>query len=162
VENHIISSVLASIHYLALAVGFWGLADRTISARRLSRDSKNNPDLWAALFRGDNLWGIAALLWIASGLYRAFGGLEKAREFYLGNGFFHVKMTLFLLVFAVEIMPMVRLIGARGRRKKDPATAPLTADELKKIFRAGMIEIHLLILVIFVATLMARGVWLFS
>ena len=40
----------------------------------------------------------ATLLWIATVLTRVFTG-DKTPDFYLRNGFFWVKMGLFLLVF---------------------------------------------------------------
>ena len=40
------------------------------------------------LFLADTMWGVAALLWISTGLVRAFGGLEKGSEFYLASPLF--------------------------------------------------------------------------
>src|SRR6266542_5611522 len=61
----------------------------------------------------DNFWGVAALVWLATGLFRVFGGVEKGRDFYLYNGFFWVKMVLFTLVLALEIAPMTGFIRWR-------------------------------------------------
>jgi putative membrane protein len=41
------------------------------------------------VFTADSFWGIAALLWIVTGLWRAFGGLEKGSDYYL-----HTVMVL--------------------------------------------------------------------
>ncbi len=84
---------LSALHVLALAVGFGAVFAR---GRRL-RDLRRSPEDAGALgrlFQADSLWGVAALLWIATGLLRAFGRLEKTRDFYLRNGFFWVKMAL--------------------------------------------------------------------
>ena len=89
------------------------------------------------------------------GLLRAFAGLEKPTAFYLSNGFFYVKMALFLAVFALEITPMVTFIKWRAARSRgatpwtDGAHRPLGAAERRRgrIGRA----------VPFAAALMARG-----
>ena len=44
------------------------------------------------------MWGVAALLWLVTGLLRAFGGLEKGTQFYLTSNLFWVKMTLFGII----------------------------------------------------------------
>ena len=44
------------------------------------------------------MWGIAAALWLVTGLLRAFAGLEKGTGFYLASPLFWTKMGLFLLV----------------------------------------------------------------
>ena len=85
---------LSALHVLALALGVAAVFSR---GRRL-RDLRRSPDdagVLRRLFQADNLWGVAALLWISTGLLRAFGRLEKTPDFYLRNGFFWVKMSLF-------------------------------------------------------------------
>jgi putative membrane protein len=156
------SAALATVHYLALGFGFWGISERTVAAKRASASPAMAREYFRLVLRGDNIWGIAAVLWILSGLLRAFGGYEKASEFYLKNGYFHLKMSLFLLVFAIEIGPMIRLIRARFGMRRYPDVIPLDGHQLRSIFRVGMIEIHLLTLIIALAALMARGIWLFE
>jgi putative membrane protein len=161
-EASIFNAGLASIHYLALAIGFWGLSERTVAAKKLSKDPSLQNQLLPIIFRSDNLWGIASLLWIISGLMRAFGNYEKASEFYVTNGFFHAKISIFVVVFAVELMPMIRLIRARLELRQNPDSIPLSPQMLRGIFRSGMVEIHLLVVMVIFATLMARGVWVWG
>jgi putative membrane protein len=158
----IFNALLASTHYLALALGFWGLSERTISAKKLANDPSRQDQWLPVIFRSDNLWGIASLLWIASGLMRAFGGYEKAPEFFVSNGFFHAKISVFAVIFAVELMPMIRLIRARLEFRHNPNVAPLSPQILRGIYRSGMIEIHLLVVMVIFASLMSRGVWVWS
>ena len=57
-------------------------------------------------------------LWLVTGLLRAFAGLEKATAFYISNGFFYVKMALFLVGIRAGDHPDgdVHQVAARARR----------------------------------------------
>jgi putative membrane protein len=149
---------LSALHVLALAIGFGAVFAR---GRRL-RDLRRAPEDGGALtrlFQADGLWGLAALLWIATGLLRVFGGLEKQPAFYLRNGFFWVKMGLFALVFALEIRPM--LTFARWRSERRRGVAPAAGANLDALVAVNDAETALVLLIPFVAALMARGAWLF-
>ncbi len=129
--------------------------------RRL-RDLREAPQDARALrrlFQADSLWGLAALLWIATGLGRVFGRLEKEPDFYLRNGFFWVKMALFALVVALETRPMVAFI--RWRAAKSNASAAVADANLRALIVVNDAEIALVLIIAFVAALMARGAWLF-
>jgi hypothetical protein len=51
------------------------------------------------------VWGIAAVLWIGTGLVRAFGGLEKGSAYYLHNHLFWTKMGLLGLILVLRAEP---------------------------------------------------------
>jgi putative membrane protein len=73
-----ISAILSALHVLALALGLPGVYLRGRALKGpLDRDGLRR------LLAADTVWGIAAALWIATGLLRAFGGLEKGSQFYL-------------------------------------------------------------------------------
>src|SRR5439155_844930 len=80
-------------HVLALALGLPSIFFRG----RALKGSLDGPGLHR-LFTADTVWGIAALLWLATGLARAFGGLEKGSAFYLASPLFWLKITLFATV----------------------------------------------------------------
>jgi putative membrane protein len=153
----IVPALLAAFHYLALALGLGGVFARGRALRRLQRSPPDGEAL-AAVLRADSAWGLAAFLWLSTGLIRAFAGLEKASDFYLRNGFFHVKMTLFLAVFLLEILPMVTFIRWRAARAKGQTPS---LDAVPRLIRISDVELVLVVLIPFAATLMARGVWLF-
>jgi putative membrane protein len=112
-----------------------------------------------ALFRADTAWGIAAALWLITGLSRAFGHVEKEPVFYLRNGFFWVKMALFAFVFALELWPMTTFIRWRIAR---PKARPLVHfDRLGGLIAVDDAQTVLVIAIPFVAAAMARGLWLF-
>jgi putative membrane protein len=146
------AAFLSSIHILTLALGAGAIFTR---ARALSRPLDDEG--WKRLLAADNVWGIAALLWIASGLLRVFyGGKEPC--FYWRNGFFWLKMGLFALVFVLEIAPMTTFIRVRIARGKAGPLPRFSVDAYRRISAA---ELMLVVTIVFVAAFMARGAWLF-
>ena len=146
------AAFLSAIHILTLALGAGAIYAR---ARALSRPLDD--DGWKRLLAADNAWGIAALLWIGSGLLRVFYG-GKEPGFYWRNGFFWLKMGLFAMVFALEIAPMTTFIRVRIARGKGAALPRFSADAYRRISAA---ELMLVVTIVFVAAFMARGAWLF-
>lgn len=72
-------------------------------------------------------------------------------------------MALFLLVFVLEMRPMLAFIGWRraGGRGADAANAAVAAAPLGVFVRLNDAELALIVVIPFVAALMARGAWLF-
>lgn len=144
-----IAAIVSAVHLLALAIGLPSVFLRgralagPLDAERLRR-----------LFAADNVWGIASALWIATGLLRAFGGLEKGTPFYLNSHLFWTKLGLFGLVFLLEIWPMVTFI--RWRRQLRGGLAPDTS-RAALFSRLNHLELALVVVIVFVASLMARG-----
>jgi putative membrane protein len=150
---------LSALHVLALAIGFGAVFARGRRLRDLRR-TPGDPGVLARLLQADALWGVAALLWIATGLLRVFGGLEKQPGFYLRNGFFWIKMALFLLVFALEVRPM--LTFAKWRKASARGGSPAASGPgLPALIAINDAETALVVLIPFIAALMARGAWLF-
>jgi len=149
---------LSALHILALPLGFASLFLRGLRLRELRRE-RGDAAARASLLRADNFWGLAAVLWIATGLARAFSGLERQPDFYLRNGFFWVKMGLFLMVFALEMLPMVTFI--RWRIAKERAGDLVASAPLDRLVALNDAEAVLVLLIPFAAALMARGAWLF-
>lgn len=141
--------LLAALHLLALAIGFAAILRRASALRELL-------DVRAIrrVLQADNWWGFAALLWLASGLARFLLGTEKPTAYYLASHLFWLKMGLFALILLLEIGPMVGLIGWRLalRRGVIPDTRPAL-----RYAALSTLEAFLLILLVFVATALARG-----
>lgn len=148
----IVAALLSASHLLTLALGLGAVVWRG-RAMASTLDDRG----WENLLAADNAWGIAAGLWIASGVARVFyGGKEVA--FYTHNGFFWIKMALFVGVFLLELGPMIafiRLRAARSRRQ------PLPRLPLTTFRRINAIEVMLVIAIVVIATFMARGAWMF-
>jgi putative membrane protein len=141
--------LVATFHLLALPLGLSSVWAR---GRGLGV-ARANADL-ARVFVADNLWGLAAGLWIVTGLWRAFGGIEKGTAYYLNDRVFYVKMGLLFLILLLEIAPMTTLISWRVaiRRGKqiDLKSAAIFA-------RISQVQAVLVVLMVFAATAMARG-----
>jgi len=146
----VVAAIVSALHVLALALGLPSvyLRGRALKGPLDAAGLKR-------LFTADGVWGIAAVVWIATGLLRAFGGLEKGTQFYLTSPLFWVKMTLFVLILLLEIWPMVtfirwRMIVGRGGQ---PDTA-----RARELYLVNHIVMALVVLMVFVASLMARGI----
>jgi putative membrane protein len=151
-----VAAILSALHVLALGIGLGSVFARG----RFLRALRGGPDprALAGLFAADTLWGVAAALWLVTGLWRAFGRVEKAPDFYLRNGFFWIKMALFVSVVALEMWPMVTFIRWRKARR---AGAPLPGlDRLAGLVLVDDLQTALVVVLPFVAAAMARGLWL--
>jgi len=106
------------------------------------------------VFYADAWWGIAALIWISTGLLRAFGGYEKGSDYYLHNHLFWAKMTLLVVVLVLEHFPMSGLM--KWRRSTARGTLPDTRAA-RLYARISFLEGVFVVLMVLAATAMARG-----
>ena len=67
-----LSAIVSALHVLALALGL-----PSVFLRGRALKGRLDGDGLRRLFAADTVWGIAAALWLITGLSRAFGGLEK-------------------------------------------------------------------------------------
>lgn len=145
------SIVIAYFHLLTLGIGFYAIWARATALKKLV-DATGLSDV----FRADNLWGLAAALWIITGVWRAFGGLEKGTDYYLHSTAFIIKMCLFLLIFLLEIQPMITLIRWRKYQKNEQL---INYSKSKVFALLSHVQLGLLALIILFAITMARGIW---
>jgi putative membrane protein len=141
--------LLASFHLLALGIGLGAVVVRGLALRsRLERPALR----W--VFGADAAWGIAALLWLGTGLWRLLGGIEKGTEYYFQNHAFLTKMGLFAIIVALELWPMRTLTAWRRRSARGQAPDTTAAPLLARIsfWQAGLIVVMVLL-----AAAMARG-----
>lgn len=144
-----LSAIVSALHLLALAIG---LPSVLLRGRALA-GPLDGPGL-RRLFAADTWWGVAALVWIATGLARAFGGLEKGSQFYLASPLFWVKMALLGTIILLEIWPMTTFIRWRlavSRNKKPDVR------QARQLWIVNHVEMLLAIAMVFVASFMARG-----
>ncbi len=107
------------------------------------------------VFTADSVWGIAAVLWIGTGVARAFGGFEKGTPFYVASPLFWVKMALLAVILILEVWPMTTII--RWRRARQGGHAPDTRCA-RRLYLINHAQMGLVVLMVLVASLMARGV----
>jgi putative membrane protein len=141
--------LLASFHLLALGLGLGSVWVRGRGLR-----GPLDPSGLRRVFLADSVWGLAALLWISTGLWRLLGGTENPTAYYLHNHIFLMKMALLLLILVLEVWPMATLIRWRVRVGRgelpDTRVAPLLA-------RISFAQAWIVLLMVFAATAMARG-----
>ena len=142
--------IFAAVHLLGLGIGLGAIWAR-------SRALAGEPDAarLRQAFVADTLWAVAAVLWIGTGLVRAFGGLEKGTDYYLGNSAFLLKMALLVVILLLEIWPMVTLIRWRialGRGQ------PVDTRPARRLALISVVQAGLVVAMVFAATAMARGI----
>jgi putative membrane protein len=144
-----LSAIVSALHVLALALGLPSVFLRGRALKGpLDRDGLRR------LFAADTAWGVAAALWLVTGLLRAFAGLEKGTEFYTASSLFWTKLGLFLLVVGLEVWPMVTFI--RWRRALGRGAPPDTSAA-RALYHVNHVELALVVVIVFVAAFMARG-----
>jgi len=145
----VLAAIVSALHVLALALGLPSvfLRGRALKGRLDSEGLRR-------LFAADAVWGFAAALWLVTGLLRAFAGLEKGTAFYLASHLFWLKMALFVTIVVLEIRPMVTLMRwrtlVRGGGTPDTAAA-------RALYHLNHVELALVVVMVFVASFMARG-----
>ncbi|MES2177049.1 MAG: DUF2214 family protein [Gemmatimonadota bacterium] len=142
--------ILAWLHLIALSFGLAGVWARA----RGMRESLRHPDdasLIRRAFVGDAWWGVAAILWLITGVWRLVKGTEKSPSYYMTNQAFLLKMGLFLTIVALEIWPMMTLI--RWRTKK----AVPNQRDVGRIEIISYVQCALVVVMVFAAVSMARG-----
>jgi len=148
----LVAVLFSALHLLALGLGLGSVWSRG----RALRGGLDDHGL-KGLFFADNLWGVAAVLWLGTGLARAFFGIEKGWQFYVYNGFFWVKMAMFAAILLIELWPMITFIRWRIASSQGK---PLDTRRAPWLARMNDAEVVLIVLIPFVAAAMARGLWM--
>ena len=145
---------LAALHLLALGIGLGAVWSR---ARTLA--GPLDQAAFRRAFAADAWWGVAAIVWIATGLWRVFGGLEKAPGYYWGNHVFLGKMGMLGLVLLLEIFPAITLVRWRMtiRRGAGGALVPGATPVARRIAGVSYVQALLIVVMVGLAVAMARG-----
>jgi putative membrane protein len=144
--------LLAALHLIALGIGLgavWARGDAL--GRPLDRAAMHRA------FRADTWWGLAAALWIATGLWRLLAGTEKSTSYYMHNQAFFAKMLFLAVILLLEIGPMITLIRWRQIAGRGTSAWNPNPAAAKRIARISYIEAGLVIAMVFAAVAMARG-----
>ena len=106
--------------------------------------------------RMDILYGVSATFLLVVGLLRVFY-FEKGAPFYAQNWFFWTKMLGFALAAVLSIYPTMRFLSWRRSiaRNEVPVISDQDASRIKMILR---LELLAIIIILFSAAMMARGV----
>jgi len=145
----VIRWILAATHLLALGIGLGAIWARALALR----SPLDGPGVRRVL-HADTWWGIAAVLWIGTGVARAFAGFEKGTLYYTHNHYFWVKMGLLGSILLLEIIPIVTFIKWRTRLAKGE---PIDAANASTLATTSFIQAALVVFMVLAATAMARG-----
>ncbi len=146
----IINSIMASLHHIAAFTVAACLVYEFVAYRKnLTVAEARN------IQRVDLVYGIAASLVLVAGFLRVYF-FEKGSTYYFANHLFWTKMVLFVIVGLLSIYPTIRYI------KWNPELAANQSPEIpeaeyKNIRLLLWLEIIGLVLILFAAPAMARG-----
>jgi putative membrane protein len=104
------------------------------------------------LKKADLFFGIFALLTVATGLFRIYY-YGKGEDYYLSNLIFVLKVSLFILVGLLSIYPALQFLKSR---KLNIETVELKNFRIIRFL--FIIEVILLLIIPFLAVLVAKGI----
>lgn len=137
--------VISYLHYL----GFAALAAALVLELVLFRTEVPGA-VARRLARVDRAVGASALVVLVSGLMRllVFG---KPVAYYMKNGLFHVKLTLFVVAILLSVYPAIKFFKNRMAPVDGKASYPGSIGVLLKI------QLLILLVIPMLAVMMARG-----
>jgi putative membrane protein len=142
--------IFATLHLVGLGVGLGAVWARARALR-----GPLDPAGLRRVFYADGWWGVAAAIWIGTGLVRVIAGLEKSMEYYLQNHVFWGKMALLLAILVLEVSPMVTLARWRVQLRRGETPDTRLAGRFAGI---SYLQAVLVLLMVLAATAMARGI----
>lgn len=143
---------LASIHHLIV----FGIASVLAAELALMRPAAMSPHAVKLLGRFDAAYGLLAIAILFAGFARVWRG-AKGADFYLDNPVFWSKIAAFGVVGILSIRPTMRIAAWQKRLKLDSAFVP-PLEEISKVRRILLAEIHVFALIPILAAAMARGI----
>lgn len=144
-------ALLAYVHILAILMMTTFVTSETV----LCRKEWMNPAAVERLVRVDLLYGISALVLLASGLARSWWGM-KGVDWYWAQPLLYAKVTLFVVIGLMSIVPTLRFL--RWRRELRATGALPNDTEVRNTRRWVMVEAHLIAVIPLLAVFLARGV----
>lgn len=145
-----LDALLAYAHFVAIIA----TASTVIAEAILCRPGLTLP--WAQrLGRVDLFYLITAAFALTTGVLRLFFGI-KGSAFYVGNPVFWIKISLFVAVGLISIIPTLRFIRWTKRLAANNGTV-IAEEEITGTARIIYVELALLALIPLMGALMARG-----
>lgn len=145
-----IPAIASALHLLGLALVCTFSTLRLFALRRA-----DVPGIRLA----DNGNGIGAILLFGAGLWRLFEELEKPLAFYTANPVFWTKIGALGVMVALEMYPQYVVLPWHIRHGRKLPIEP-RPGQIERMFRLCVLQLPCIVVVIFCAALMARGVGL--
>jgi len=143
---------LASVHHLIV----FGIAAVLAAELALMRPAAMSPHTVRLLGRFDAAYGLLALAILFVGFSRVWRG-AKGADFYLDNPVFWAKIAAFGVVGILSIRPSLRIAAWQKLLKADAAFVP-PLEEINRVRRILLAEVHVFALIPVLAAAMARGI----
>lgn len=144
------SAIMAFLHHLAAF---------TLTAAVIYEHTTFRKDLSLAdarrMQRMDIVYGVSAGVVLIVGLLRVFY-FEKGAPFYARNWFFWIKMLGFALAAVLSIFPTIRFVSWNKFFAKNQAPE-ISEQEFSRIKWILRLELFAVVLILFSAAMMARG-----
>jgi putative membrane protein len=105
----------------------------------------------------DMVYGIAAGALLVVGLLRVFF-FEKGADYYFHSHAFLTKLSLFVVVGLLSIIPTMEFLSWRGAVKASQVPATDTR-KLRRVTAVIHAELAAIVIILFCAAIMARGGW---
>ena len=145
-----LEAILAYLHILAILTMVVFIS----SEAALCRAEWLNAAVVERLARVDMIYGISAMVVIATGVARTWWGI-KGTAWYWSNPLLHLKLGLFIIVGMISIFPTLTYLRWR-KALRSGGTLPSEA-EVRKTRRLVMIQAHIIAVIPLVAVFFARG-----
>ncbi|HJU87777.1 MAG TPA: DUF2214 family protein [Gemmatimonadaceae bacterium] len=144
---------LAAVHLIALGLGLGAVIQRGSALREPPTHSSLK-----RVFKHDATWGIAALLWVATGLWRLLDSVEKPVLYYMNSYAFYAKMGFFVMILLLELSPMLTLMKwRRAMARGEPPELISSPEKSRRLASISHFQALLVVLMVFAAVSMARG-----
>ena len=124
------------------------------SEAAICRPEWMNADIVNRLVVVDRIYGIAALAVLVTGFVRIYWG-TKGAAWYWGNWLLHVKLTAFVVVALMSLVPTLRFL--RWRRTLRAGGALPAEEEVRRTRKLVMLQAHIIPLIPLAAVFLARG-----
>ena len=145
-----VEAILAYLHLLAILTMVVFIS----SEAALCRVQWLNAAVVERLAKVDRVYGIAAILVLATGVARTVWGV-KGTSWYWTNPLLHVKLGLFIIVGVLSIFPTLTYFRWR-KTLRATGKLPVEAD-IRKTRRLVMMQAHIIAVIPLVAVFFARG-----
>ncbi len=143
--------VLRYTHFVCI----FTIVGALVSEHMLLKKSMSRKEI-SRLSRIDAVYGVAALLLMGAGLTLWLSGVGKPTYFYSKNWIFHTKVTLFVVIGLLSIVPTVFFTKNRKGNPNDMISVP------PAVFVTLRLELLLLFILPLLAGLMAHGIGYFG
>ena len=152
------STLFAFLHHLAAFTLVGALAIEFILIGQATTEQGLSVPVARRLVKADAVLGAAAGILLVVGLLRVFF-FEKGEDYYFHSHAFMAKLSIFIAVGLLSIIPTMEFLS--WRKALDAGQAPAARPEklqlIKKILHG---ELMAIVLILLCAAIMARGGWI--